>query len=125
MSTPLVSLLCHRGPVTALALDAEGRHLVTGGVDGQVRGVWPDVKRGVMDVVINLHFKATVPISAFRSEENLTMILLVSRSHGSNRQFFSRFGQQCCSSPVISSLSAISGVVWGVGKFLSLCSFGK
>lgn len=38
MSTPLVSLLCHRGPVTAIAFDVEGRHMVTGGIDGQVSG---------------------------------------------------------------------------------------
>ncbi|GAQ78070.1 WD40 repeat-like superfamily protein [Klebsormidium nitens] len=43
MSTPLVSLLCHRGPVTALAFDVEGRHMVTGGIDGQVK-VW-DVRK--------------------------------------------------------------------------------
>mmetsp|Transcript_23008 Transcript_23008/g.74982 ORF Transcript_23008/g.74982 Transcript_23008/m.74982 type:complete len:553 (-) Transcript_23008:45-1703(-) len=33
----LVSLFCHRGPVRALAIDREGRHLVTAGADAQVR----------------------------------------------------------------------------------------
>eukprot|EP00947_MAST-08B_sp_MAST-8B-sp1_P006475 g6475.t1 len=39
MSTPLVKMNCHRGAVTALAVDAEGRHLVTAGADSQLK-VW-------------------------------------------------------------------------------------
>ena len=39
MGNPLVSLLAHRGPVRALAVDAAGRYLVTAGADAQVR-VW-------------------------------------------------------------------------------------
>lgn len=43
MSTPLVSILCHRGPVTTVAYDLAGVHMVTGGMDGQVK-VW-DVRK--------------------------------------------------------------------------------
>ncbi|KAK9841569.1 hypothetical protein WJX74_008074 [Apatococcus lobatus] len=39
MPTPLVRLLCHRGPIKALAVDTDGRNMVTAGADGQVR-VW-------------------------------------------------------------------------------------
>lgn len=39
MGSPLVSLLAHRGPVRALAVDAAGRYLVTAGADAQVK-VW-------------------------------------------------------------------------------------
>ena len=39
MGNPLVSLLAHRGPVRALAVDAAGRYLVTAGADAQVK-VW-------------------------------------------------------------------------------------
>ncbi|KAL4457883.1 hypothetical protein ABPG75_012748 [Micractinium tetrahymenae] len=39
VSTPVVSMLCHHGPVRALAADGQGRHLVTTGADGQVK-VW-------------------------------------------------------------------------------------
>ncbi len=39
VSTPVVKMLCHRGPLTALAVDVEGMHMVTAGVDGQVK-VW-------------------------------------------------------------------------------------
>ncbi|KAK9822240.1 hypothetical protein WJX81_004686 [Elliptochloris bilobata] len=39
ITTPVVKLLCHKGPVRALAVDLSGRHLVTAGADGQVR-VW-------------------------------------------------------------------------------------
>lgn len=45
MSTPLVSMLCHRGPVNAVAFDSEGLHMVTAGMDKQVR-VW-DVRKFV------------------------------------------------------------------------------
>lgn len=45
MSTPLVTMLCHRGPVTAVAYDAGGMHMVTGGMDGKVK-VW-DVRKFV------------------------------------------------------------------------------
>ncbi|MCO5561264.1 hypothetical protein L7F22_014885 [Adiantum nelumboides] len=37
MSKPLVSLLCHRGPVTALAFESQGQHMVTAGMDGKVK----------------------------------------------------------------------------------------
>jgi hypothetical protein len=36
ITTPVVRMLCHHGPVRAVALDAPGRHLVTTGADGQV-----------------------------------------------------------------------------------------
>ncbi|CAM6104989.1 unnamed protein product [Calypogeia fissa] len=43
MGTPLVSMLCHQGPVSAIAFDLEGRQMVTGGIDGKVK-VW-DVRK--------------------------------------------------------------------------------
>mmetsp|Transcript_8489 Transcript_8489/g.24334 ORF Transcript_8489/g.24334 Transcript_8489/m.24334 type:complete len:556 (-) Transcript_8489:100-1767(-) len=39
ISTPVVKLLSHRGPVRALAVDKTGHHLVTSGADSQVK-VW-------------------------------------------------------------------------------------
>lgn len=39
ISAPVVRMLCHHGPVRALAADGQGRHLVTTGADGQVK-VW-------------------------------------------------------------------------------------
>lgn len=42
-SEPLVKMLCHRGPITALANDATGHYMATGGSDGQVK-VW-DLRR--------------------------------------------------------------------------------
>eukprot|EP00245_Coleochaete_scutata_P004173 TRINITY_DN16442_c0_g2_i1.p1 TRINITY_DN16442_c0_g2~~TRINITY_DN16442_c0_g2_i1.p1 ORF type:complete len:475 (-),score=98.97 TRINITY_DN16442_c0_g2_i1:103-1314(-) len=39
MGTPLVSMLCHRGPLTSIAIDSLGRHMATAGLDGQVK-VW-------------------------------------------------------------------------------------
>eukprot|EP00887_Chlorella_sp_A99_P001363 scaffold8.g1363.t1 len=37
ISTPVVRMLAHHGPLRALAVDAPGRHLVTAGADGQAR----------------------------------------------------------------------------------------
>ncbi|RKP12525.1 NUC141 domain-containing protein, partial [Piptocephalis cylindrospora] len=37
--TPLAKMLCHKGPVSAMAIDRTGRHMVTAGLDGQMR-VW-------------------------------------------------------------------------------------
>jgi U3 small nucleolar RNA-associated protein 7 len=37
MSKPLVSLLCHRGPVTALAFESQGNQMITAGMDGKVK----------------------------------------------------------------------------------------
>jgi len=37
MSTLLATTLCHHGPVTALAFEKEGLHMVTGGMDGNVK----------------------------------------------------------------------------------------
>ena len=39
MSTPLVRMLCHRGPVSALSIDLEGRHMTSTGLDGHLK-VW-------------------------------------------------------------------------------------
>ena len=39
MGNPLVTLLAHRGPVRAMAVDGAGRYLVTAGADAQVK-VW-------------------------------------------------------------------------------------
>ncbi|KAH9299157.1 hypothetical protein KI387_030839 [Taxus chinensis] len=39
MSTPLASMLCHHGPVTAMAFDLLGHQMVTAGNDGKLK-VW-------------------------------------------------------------------------------------
>eukprot|EP00128_Syssomonas_multiformis_P001722 Colp12_sorted_trinity150504_noHs@31768 len=39
MSTAVVKMLCHKGPVQAIAVDPAGNHMVTAGLDGQVK-VW-------------------------------------------------------------------------------------
>lgn len=39
MAQPLVSMLCHRGPVTSLAMDAQGKYMASAGMDGEVK-VW-------------------------------------------------------------------------------------
>ncbi|RUP47836.1 hypothetical protein BC936DRAFT_145289, partial [Jimgerdemannia flammicorona] len=39
MSTPLVKMLTHRGPVQALAVDLTGHYMATSGLDGQLK-VW-------------------------------------------------------------------------------------
>ena len=35
ITTPVVRMLCHHGPVRSLAVDGQGRHMVTTGADGQ------------------------------------------------------------------------------------------
>ncbi|KAG5513206.1 hypothetical protein PMAC_001576 [Pneumocystis sp. 'macacae'] len=39
LSTPLVKMLVHRGPVYSLAIDREGRYMVSSGADSQVK-IW-------------------------------------------------------------------------------------
>lgn len=43
ITTPVVSMLCHRGPVRALAVDPQGMHIVTAGADSEIK-VW-DVRK--------------------------------------------------------------------------------
>ncbi|EIE26391.1 WD40 repeat-like protein [Coccomyxa subellipsoidea C-169] len=43
VTTAVVKMLCHRGPVRAIATDTQGQHMVTAGADGQVK-VW-DVRK--------------------------------------------------------------------------------
>lgn len=38
-STPLVKMLTHRGPVRAMAIDRDGRHMATAGADNQLK-IW-------------------------------------------------------------------------------------
>jgi U3 small nucleolar RNA-associated protein 7 len=37
MTTPLIKMQCHRGPVNALAVDLMGQYFATAGMDGQVK----------------------------------------------------------------------------------------
>ncbi|GJJ78052.1 U3 small nucleolar RNA-associated protein 7 [Entomortierella parvispora] len=37
MTTPLVKMQCHRGPVTAMAIDHAGKYMATAGLDGQLK----------------------------------------------------------------------------------------
>ncbi|KAJ3309827.1 Small subunit (SSU) processome component [Boothiomyces sp. JEL0838] len=37
MSSPLVKILCHKGPVQALAIDNSGKYMATAGLDGQLK----------------------------------------------------------------------------------------
>ncbi|KAG9305178.1 hypothetical protein G9A89_010686 [Geosiphon pyriformis] len=37
MSTPLVKMLTHKGPVTSLAIDQSGKYMATSGLDGQLK----------------------------------------------------------------------------------------
>lgn len=39
MATPAVKMLCHRGPIKAIAIDPTGHHMVTAGFDSMVK-VW-------------------------------------------------------------------------------------
>jgi U3 small nucleolar RNA-associated protein 7 len=39
MTEPLVKMLCHRGPVQAIAMDGAGTYMATAGLDGQLK-VW-------------------------------------------------------------------------------------
>ncbi|KAL1932762.1 hypothetical protein VTP01DRAFT_8440 [Rhizomucor pusillus] len=47
MTTPLVKMLCHRGPVQALAVDKGGHYMATSGLDGQLK-IWDIRKFGVV-----------------------------------------------------------------------------
>lgn len=69
MSTPLVSMLCHRGPVTSVAYDTEGLHIVTGGMDGQVK-VW-DVRKFLP---LHTYFAPTTPKSIDISHRGLIAV---------------------------------------------------
>lgn len=62
LTTPLVKLLAHRGPVTSCAVDALGRYLVTSGADGQVR-VWDVRTFKPLHSYFSRHPAATVDIS--------------------------------------------------------------
>ncbi|GAX74039.1 hypothetical protein CEUSTIGMA_g1489.t1 [Chlamydomonas eustigma] len=39
ITTPVVKMLCHRGPLSALAVNVSGTHMVSAGVDNQIK-VW-------------------------------------------------------------------------------------
>lgn len=64
-NAPVVRMLTHAGPVRALAVDAQGRHLATAGADGQVK-VW-DVRT----------FK---PLHAYRSRAPVTAMSISQRA---------------------------------------------
>ena len=43
MTTPVVKMQCHRGPVNALGVDIEGNYMYTSGLDGKLK-VW-DIRK--------------------------------------------------------------------------------
>eukprot|EP00252_Welwitschia_mirabilis_P020766 TRINITY_DN5154_c0_g2_i1.p1 TRINITY_DN5154_c0_g2~~TRINITY_DN5154_c0_g2_i1.p1 ORF type:complete len:518 (+),score=112.05 TRINITY_DN5154_c0_g2_i1:275-1828(+) len=61
MSTPLISMLCHRGPITAVGFDIHGRHMVTAGLDKKVK-VWDLRQYKPLHFVCSSHAK-TLDIS--------------------------------------------------------------
>jgi hypothetical protein len=56
MSTYAVKMLCHRGPLRALAVDLSGRYMATAGLDGQMK-IW-DV-RNFKDEPLQQYFTPT------------------------------------------------------------------
>lgn len=48
LTTPHVKMLCHRGPVSGVAVDREGRYMVTSGQDGRLK-IWDVRKYGLLN----------------------------------------------------------------------------
>ncbi len=69
MSTPLATILCQRGPVTAVAFEQAGLQMVTGGMDGKVK-VW-DVRKLVP---LHTYFAPTTPKSLDISQKGLLAV---------------------------------------------------
>lgn len=85
MSQPLARLLSHRGPVTAAAVDGEGRYLVTAGLDCQCR-VW-DVRTFKP---VHSYFTAAPAVSLDVSQRGLLAVaysgrVQASRAVGTNQ----------------------------------------
>jgi U3 small nucleolar RNA-associated protein 7 len=68
-STPLVKMLAHRGPVRSLAIDREGRYMVSGGQDMRM-AVW-DVR---MYKEVHKYFTRAPASSIAISDRNLTAV---------------------------------------------------
>ncbi|RYY34237.1 hypothetical protein EON62_03475, partial [archaeon] len=71
MSTPVVKMLTHRGAVTALAVDAGGRYMVTCGMDARMK-VWDIRKFG--DIPLASYFTPTPGVSVDISARGLTAV---------------------------------------------------
>ena len=69
LTAPLVKMLCHRGPLRALAVDDAGRHLVTAGADGQVK-VW-DVRTYKL---LHAYFASAPPVHLDISQRGLLAV---------------------------------------------------
>lgn len=62
MTTPLVKMLCHRGPIKALAIDHAGRYMATSGLDGKLK-IWDIRKYDKIDEYYSPRPAATLSIS--------------------------------------------------------------
>lgn len=69
MGTPLVTMLCHHGPLTAVAFEQGGLQMVTGGMDGKVK-IW-DVRKLVP---LHTYFAPTTPKSIDISQRGLIAV---------------------------------------------------
>ncbi|KAG2498320.1 hypothetical protein HYH03_003580 [Edaphochlamys debaryana] len=69
LTVPAVKMLCHQGPVTALAVDQGGHHMVTSGADGQIK-VW-DVR---MLKPLHAYFAHSPPTSMDISQRGMLAV---------------------------------------------------
>eukprot|EP00246_Nothoceros_aenigmaticus_P012637 TRINITY_DN4022_c0_g2_i2.p1 TRINITY_DN4022_c0_g2~~TRINITY_DN4022_c0_g2_i2.p1 ORF type:complete len:431 (-),score=53.47 TRINITY_DN4022_c0_g2_i2:1544-2728(-) len=69
LGSPLVTMLCHKGPVTALAFNLEGQQMATAGYDGKVK-VW-DVRKYT---VLHSYFSPTTPKSLEISQRGMLAV---------------------------------------------------
>lgn len=80
MSTPVVKMLCHRGPVQALAVDRAGTYMTSSGLDGQLK-IW-DI-RFFKDSPVFEYFTSTPATSIDISQRSLTCV-----AHGPHVQIW-------------------------------------
>jgi len=69
MSTPLVKMLCHRGPIRALSMDREGRYMASAGQDSKLN-IW-DIR---MYKEVHSYFTPTPASSVHTSDRGLLAV---------------------------------------------------
>ena len=67
--TPLVKMLCHRGPLTAIAVDQSGKYMATSGTDGQIK-IW----NLETFKLINSYFSRATPVSLSFSQRRFLAV---------------------------------------------------
>lgn len=121
MSSAVVKIIAHRGPVTALAVDTGGRYMVTSGGDGRLK-VW-DVRKFQADPLFN-YFLPLPATSIDVSQRGMVAVGFGSHVQIWGRDFASELSTVPVTAPLALARASRAAASAGAGASASAAAVG-